>query len=81
MISRVTHTTHALPTPRACAANVMVVSGVKLASLLRYIRVIARLKETGFEVHEDDSVVSALCPPVNFCEHCTDKKIAGKMAI
>ena len=50
VISRVTHTTHALPTPRACAANVMLVRGVKLASLLGYLRVIPRLKETGVEV-------------------------------
>ena len=74
MISRLTHIRHALPTPRAWAANVMFVSGANLASLLGYLHIIPRLKEMRFEIHEQVSVVSVLCPRANFCENCTDKR-------
>ena len=51
-----------LPTPPALAANIMIVSGVNLASLLGCLRITPRPKEMGFEVHEQVSVVSVLHP-------------------
>ena len=74
MISRVRHTTHALPTPRAWASNVMLVSGANLALIVVYLCITPRPKEMGFEVHEQVSVASVLYPQVNFCEHCTDRE-------
>jgi hypothetical protein len=62
VIWRLQPTTHSLPIPRARAANVMLVSGANLASLLGSLRIIPRLKEMGFEVHEQVSVVSLLYP-------------------
>jgi hypothetical protein len=49
VISRLTHITHALPTPRAWAANIMLLSGANLASLLVYLRIIPQLKEMGLK--------------------------------
>jgi hypothetical protein len=53
------HTTHALPTSREWAANVMLVGGKNLALLLGYRRIIPRLKKMGLKVNEKSILLLA----------------------
>jgi hypothetical protein len=48
VIPKIMHTTHALPTPRACAANGMLVSSAYLYSLLGCQHIILGFKKMGF---------------------------------